>query len=131
MFLGEPDAANEQIARAIRLSPLDPHRAGMFGGMASTYFFVGRYDEALAWAERSARSVRAEGGFLYIKAMVAASAALAGHAARAREALDMLRREYPDFSISSLSKPGSVFPFRRPEDLARLADGLRKAGIPE
>jgi hypothetical protein len=101
----------------------------MFGAMASTYFFVGRYDEALAWAERSARSVRADGGFLYIKAMMAASAALAGNAARAREALDVLRREYPDFSVSSLSRLGTVFPFRRPQDLARMAEGLRKAGV--
>jgi TolB-like protein/class 3 adenylate cyclase len=129
VFLGEPEAANEQIARAIRLSPLDPHRASMFGAMASTYFFVGRYDEALAWAERSARSVRADGGFLYIKAMMAASAALAGNAARAREALDVLRREYPDFSVSSLSRLGTVFPFRRAQDLARMAEGLRKAGV--
>jgi tetratricopeptide (TPR) repeat protein len=129
VFLGEPEAANEQIARAIRLSPLDPHRASMFGAMASTFFFVGRYDEALTWAERSARSVRADGGFLYIKAMMAASAALAGNAARAQEALDVLRREYPDFSVSSLSRLGSVFPFRRPQDLARLAEGLRKAGV--
>ena len=87
VFLGEPEAANEQLARAIRLSPLDPYRASMFGAMASTYFFVGRYDEALGWAERSASSVRAEGGFLYIRAMMAASAALAGNAARAQEGL--------------------------------------------
>jgi len=131
VFLGEPEAANEHIARAIRLSPLDPHRSSMFGAMASTYFYVGRYDEALVWAERSARAVRADGGFLYIKAMMAASAALAGNAARAREALDVLRREYPDFSISSLAKPGSAFPFRRVQDLERLANGLRKAGVPE
>src|SRR5262249_40850161 len=70
VFLGEPEAANEHIARAIRLSPLDPHRSSMFGAMASTYFYVGRYDEALVWAERSARAVRTDGGFLYIQALI-------------------------------------------------------------
>jgi adenylate cyclase len=128
IWLGEPEAANDQIAHALRLSPLDPHRASMYAAIASTYFFVGRYDEALVWAERS---VREHGGFLYITAMVAASAALAGNIDRAREALHTLRSDYPSMSISAISMPGSLFPFRRPEDIARLAEGLRKAGLPE
>ena len=126
--LGEPEAANEQIARALRLSPLDPHRSSMYGAMASSYFFVERYDEALAWAERS---VRERGGFLYMLAMVAASAAHVGDHDRAQTAVDRLRHDYPNMSISAMSMPGSVFPFHRPQDIARLADGLRKAGLAE
>ena len=34
----------------------------------------------------------------------------------------------PTLRISHLK---DVYPFRRPEDLANLTDGLRKAGLPE
>jgi hypothetical protein len=34
----------------------------------------------------------------------------------------------PGFRISSIK---DFLPFRRPEDLARYEDGLRKAGLPE
>src|SRR5262249_40261595 len=127
IWLGEPEAANEHIGRALRLRPLDAHPPSMYGAMASTYFFVGRYDEALVWAERSVR----ERGGLYTMAIVAASAALAGNVDRAREALNKLHSDYPSMSISAIFTPGSVFPFRRPEDIARLAEGLRKAGLPD
>jgi hypothetical protein len=59
---------------------------------------------------------------------IAASAALAGNADRALEALDELRSTHPDLSVS---KQSLSFPFRRPQDIERLADGLRKAGLPE
>jgi hypothetical protein len=34
----------------------------------------------------------------------------------------------PGFRVSSVK---DYLPFRRPEDLARYEDGLRKAGLPE
>ena len=39
-----------------------------------------------------------------------------------------LRRIDPALRISNLLE---AFPIRRPEDLARFADGLRRAGLPE
>jgi hypothetical protein len=39
-----------------------------------------------------------------------------------------LRRMNPTLSISSIE---DFLPFRRPEDLARYEEGLRKAGLPE
>ena len=127
VWLGEPEAAHEDIARALRLSPLDPFRSSMFAAMSSSCFFVGRYDEALAWAERA---MRAEGGFLYTT-LVAASAALAGNPTRARQAVERVRSDHPDVTISSIATPHSFFPLRRPQDIARFAEGLRKAGLPE
>jgi TolB-like protein/class 3 adenylate cyclase/Tfp pilus assembly protein PilF len=127
VWLGEPEVAREQIARALRLSPLDSHRSSMFAAMATTYFMVGRYDEALVWIERG---IRERGGVLFSTVLVTASAALAGNLARAQETLEKLRGDYPNTTISALSLPGG-FPFRRPQDIARLAEGLRKAGLPE
>ena len=49
-FLGEPEAAIERFARAMRLSPLGPWMGGMRGGTAFAHFFLGRYDEAASWA---------------------------------------------------------------------------------
>jgi TolB-like protein/class 3 adenylate cyclase len=128
VWLGDPEAAQADIVRALRLSPLDPHRSTMFAGISSSCFFVGRYDEALAWAERA---MRHGPGLLFGTALVAASAALAGNLTRARQAIERVRSDYPDVTISSLSAPRGLFPLRRPDDIARFAEGLRKAGLPE
>jgi tetratricopeptide (TPR) repeat protein len=125
VWLGESEAAKEQVTRALRLSPLDSHRGSMFAAMAAAHFLAGSYDDALAWAERATRERR---GFSFSGVLIAASAALAGNADRAREALDELRSTHPNMSVSKLS---SSFPFRRPQDIGRLAEGLRKAGLPE
>ena len=50
---GEPDLAIEHLARAMRLSPLDPFMFTMQGVTAFAHFFAGRYDEASAWAEQA------------------------------------------------------------------------------
>ena len=49
-WLGEPEAAIERFARAMRLSPLDPWLMGMRAGTAHAHFFLGRYDGAASWA---------------------------------------------------------------------------------
>src|SRR5258708_22515187 len=48
-WLGEPEAAIERFARAMRLSPLD-RMMGIRGGTPHAHFFPGRYDEAASWA---------------------------------------------------------------------------------
>jgi tetratricopeptide (TPR) repeat protein len=50
LWLGEPEAAIERFAHAMRLSPLDPWVAGMRAGIAHAHFFLGRYDDAASWA---------------------------------------------------------------------------------
>ena len=47
----------------------------------------------------------------------------------AREAMARLREIDPDLRLSNLARVAP--PFRRPEDLARFTEGLRKAGLPE
>ena len=60
--------------------------------------------------------------------IIAASHALAGRAAQAQTAIRYLRQLDPALRVSSLK---DWLPIRRPEDLATLADGLRRAGLPE
>jgi adenylate cyclase len=59
---------------------------------------------------------------------LAASAAMAGRQEQALKAMARLRELDPTLRISNLK---DVTPLRRPEDLARYAEGLRKAGLPE
>ena len=46
----------------------------------------------------------------------------------AQEAMAYLRELDPSLRVSNLSE---VYPLRRPEDLAKVAEGLRRAGLPE
>jgi adenylate cyclase len=125
MFLGEPDVTVEHATRAIRLSPLDP-----FSYLASTlvcngHFFAGRYDEACSWAEQA---LRERPNWASAARGAAASHALAGRLDQAHKAMARLRQIDPALRVSDLRR---LFPFRRPEDIARLEEGLRKAGLPE
>jgi adenylate cyclase len=126
VWLGDPETAIERIARAMRLSPLDPLTYYMETVIAHAHFVAGRYDEAAASAERAVQQQPAE----YVSAVRiwAASSALAGRQSDAEKALARLRQIDPTFRVCDLT---DRVPFRRPEDLARYADALRKAGLPE
>ena len=58
----------------------------------------------------------------------AASNALAGRPAEAQKALVRLRELDPTLRVSNVKDWAA---FHRPEDLAKLEEGLRKAGLPE
>src|SRR5262245_43347509 len=124
VWLGEPEAAIERVSRALRLNPADPHSYSMYSVLALAHFFAGRDTDALSWAEMAVR----EKDFLLPNCIAAASNALAGRLADAKRAMERVRQLDPPLRISSLP---ILFPLRRPEDLARLAEGLRLAGLPE
>jgi hypothetical protein len=87
--------------------------------------FADRLDEASAWAERAFRE---EQNYHPAAIVKAASNALAGRKEEAARAMERLRQIDPTLRISNLK---DRHPIRRPTDLARLADGLRIAGLPE
>ncbi|MCA1407224.1 winged helix-turn-helix domain-containing protein [Ensifer sp. IC3342] len=122
---GETDAAIEHLAHAVRLSPLDPEMFRMQVGMALAHFFAGRFDSASVWAEKALGNLPS---LLPAAVVVAASHALIGRPEEARQAMHRLRTLDPSLSISNLR---DWMPIHRPEDLARLAEGLRLAGLPE
>ena len=125
VWFGEPEAAIERINRAMRLSPSDPHVFSMQGAMASAHFAARRYDEALIWAERAIHN-RDESVLATITAT--ASAALLDDVARAEKLLTRLKQFAPNVRVANIQ---NHFPLRREEDLLKLAEGLRKAGLPE
>jgi len=124
-WLGEPEAAIQQLAHAMRLSPLDPLTFVMQAAIGFAHFLAGRYDEGSSWAERA---LRERPDFLLALVPAAVNNALAGYLSAAQRATTALRRLNPSLRISNI---GDLIPLRRPEDLARLAEGLRKAGLPE
>lgn len=125
LFLGELDIAIDHQARAMRLSPLDPQTYRMQSGTAFAHFLAGRYDDALSWAEVA---LREHPKALPAWGVTAASNALAGQRNRAQQAMAHLREIDPTLRISNLKE---WTPFRRPKDLAKFADGLRRAGLPD
>jgi adenylate cyclase len=126
IFLGEPDLAIEHLARAMRLSPLDPHIVRMQAATAYAHFFAGRIDMASSWA---GTALRDRPDYTTALRMVAVSNALAGRMDQARKALARLRQLDPALRVSNLRDTAG--PFRRPEDVARYEEGLRRAGLPE
>jgi TolB-like protein len=122
---GEHDDAIERFTRARRLSPLDPEISRMQSGMAMAHLLAGRFDAASSWAEMAFRELPS---LLYPVGALAASHALAGRMDQAQQAMRHMRQLDPTLRISKLA---DWLPFYRTEDLAMLADGLRKAGLPE
>jgi TolB-like protein/class 3 adenylate cyclase/Tfp pilus assembly protein PilF len=125
VWLGEPDVAIEHAMRAMRLSPHDPHTFNMQSAIAAGHFLAGRYAEALSWA-KTARRAQKNAPLQCLVA--AASAALSGDAAETEIAMAQIRQLVPSLRLANLE---DFVRTRRPEDYARWADGLRKAGLPE
>jgi len=122
-FRGEPETAISHLARAMRLSPLDPITFQMQCATALAHFSARRYDEASSWAERSLR----ERFYRNTLSLFAASSALAGRLEEAHAAARRLQGEHA-LRISNLK---DRLVFRRLDDFARYEDGLRKAVLPE
>jgi Flp pilus assembly protein TadD len=124
--LGEPDLAIEHLERAMRLSPFDPMMPGAQLATAYAHFFAGRYDEASHWATKAQR---ADTRLPALRSVFAASSAMAGRLDEARMAMAALCQRFPARRISNIHE--RLFVLRRPDDLARYVEGLRRAGMPE
>jgi TolB-like protein/class 3 adenylate cyclase len=123
-FLGDSDAAIKHLMDAIRLSPLDPLTFRAQGGIAFAHFLAGRYHDAITWAEAA---LRERPNYLAAIRELAAASALAGRLPEAQKAMAHLREIDPAMRVSNVK---DWVPFRRPDDLKRLQEGLRMAGLP-
>ena len=126
VWLGEPALAIERAERAMRLSPQDPRLHSMQCATAYAHFLAGRDEEAVIWAEKSLRE-RPDYGTVPVR-ILAAGNALLGRQAEAEKAVARLLTLDPGLRVANLRE---LVPLRRAEHRARLAEGLRKAGLPE
>jgi adenylate cyclase len=125
VWSGNPALAVEHLTRAMRHNPLQGDDLGVYA-MAHALFFLGKYDEAMVWAERSLRENPDAHGGLRI---LAASAAFANLTDVAQEAAKRLHSIDPEFRVSRLAS--YLGPYQKVEFLAKYAEGLRLAGLPE
>jgi adenylate cyclase len=126
IFLGAPADAIERFERAMRLSPLDPLAYFACAGMGFAHLFAGRSDEAASWARKASHE---QPNWASPWRLAAIAYALSDRIVEAREAMTRLREIDPTLRLSNLARV--VAAFRRPEDIARYTEGLRKAGLPE
>ena len=125
IWLGQHEAALDQFARALRLSPLDPllFLSEVYIGMV--HVFRGRYDEALSWITRA---LAHRPNFVVMLRAAAVANAYAGNMDEARKLVARIRQISPTASISHYM---SINLYQRPEDIERMVGGLRLAGLPE
>jgi hypothetical protein len=125
-WVGKPDQAIDDGLRAMRLDPLalGLRLSYVQASIAYGHFFAGRYGEASSWAERS---IQNQINPVALR-VLAASTALAGRLEEARSAASRLMQLDPALRVSHIK---NLIPIRRPDDLARLEEGLRLAGLPQ
>jgi TolB-like protein len=126
VWLGEFDTAQKHLDRAMRLSPLDPLVDVMRVASAHASFFAGNYDAAIGSANHVLQGYPDNPPALRI---AAASYAFAGRPELAAQTRERLSLNDPRLRISNLKDV--LGPYRRPADLAKYAEGLRRAGLPE
>lgn len=128
-YVGEARTAIELGRKAMRLHPRHPEWYGAC--LAIALFSDGRHAEA---CDAGAAASRA---FVDVSAYLAAAAALSGDGKRAAGFLEIFLQEFRDkITFGREPEPGEplrwiehVNPYRRPEDVARLAHGLELAGL--
>jgi adenylate cyclase len=125
VWFGKPDTAIEHFARAMRLSPLDPFISYAQVGTAHAHVFAARYDEASLWARMALRELP---DTLPALRIAAASDAFAGRLDDAKRTMARMRQVDPTRSVSNLT---DVLGPYGPEEFARYAEGVRRAGLPE
>ena len=94
--------------------------------LARAYFFSDRYLEAFRWVKKHLRDAPHTRVALRIGA---ASAAFSGMDQVAQQLGDRLERIDPAFRVSRLED--YIGPYRLPEYVEKLKQGLRLAGLPE
>jgi adenylate cyclase len=129
-LVGRPQKAVEYADKAIRLSPRDPLLYVFHLQKGFALSLLHQEDQAIEWLRRT---VAAAPQWPLPQALLAAALAETGHEAEARE---MLKR-YLSLSgtrARSIAQWKGQLPSNNPVFLAyaeRLAQGLRKAGLPE
>lgn len=123
-YAGRAAEGIERNEIAIRSDPLNPSIFFRYSGLALGHYLTGDYAGAVEWARKSVQRNRA--WYLGHVYLVAALARL-DRTEEAEAALREYRSLFPRAAISDLKR----LPIRRPGDAECLADGLRKAGLPE
>jgi TolB-like protein len=116
--LGRHEEGIERVREAMRLNPYHPEWYWIILG--NIFYVAHRYEDAL-----EAYQHRNNPGYWVFSRLAACNAQL-GRMDEARTAAAEVMRRKPDFAISMLRRAG----WSR-DDVDRIKDGMRKAGLPE
>jgi adenylate cyclase len=123
-FMSQGDEAVENTQRAIKLTPLDPHRYYYDSLSATACISAGRYQKALDLALRSLRANRKHTSTL--RAVAVSQWQLGQHEA-ARETMKELLKLDPTMTVGRWLERAAAAPYRLGQE---VADVFRKLGVP-
>ncbi len=123
---GKPGKALSLMEKAVRLNPHYPtsylHELGL------ARFGMEEYDEAVIALERA---VTLNPDDRWSSRLLIATLGYLGHEGEAATIMDRVEGSWRGFDPLSVRGIAFWYPFKNPADAARLADGLRKAGVPD
>ncbi|MFL5287661.1 MAG: tetratricopeptide repeat protein [Rhodopila sp.] len=122
-YAGEHEEALRRVNQAIRLSPADPHL--FFFDMALVIVHLMRGDYAGA-VEAGRRAIELNPLFSSTYKSYLSALGWIGREREAAEVRERLLTLEPGFSVEQAVQRS---PFVKPEDVARYAEGLRRAGL--
>jgi adenylate cyclase len=125
VFAGSDEAGKQLIERAVALNPFLPPETGYQFAYSHYYYRRGEYEKALAAIQTTNLP-----DFVWTHILVAATYAQLGRMTEANAAARRLQELQPDFSLVTFEEEARVWNLPQPA-IAQLAEGLRKAGIPE
>ena len=120
--VGRVEEAMEHTARALRISPRDPHKHLFLVRCGTAHFAAGRYGAAAEWYQKA---VNERPEFINARRLLVAACALDGDLARARAALGDLKQLQPASSLAWIDRHSEMGDAVREQ----LIEGLRRAGL--
>src|SRR5262245_38710673 len=132
LYLGRPEQALDWFAKADRIGPRDPGRWTWLDGRGHALILLGRDEEAIRVLNSA---LDANPKNLSPHAFLAAAYALLGRTDEARAELAAYLERRPNTRVSTFRRfspvPLALTSPQYQQQLQRVAEGLRKAGLPE
>lgn len=127
-YIGEPERALEDFARAQRLNPRDSMHHVQWHAAGVAHFVAGRYDEGAKADELALRERPTYPPPLRFRMV---TCGLLGQIGEAREYARRLLVVNPNATVARIRAVSEVMYRRNPDTLARVIEGARRAGLPE
>ncbi len=116
--------AMERLNAAIRIAPRDPSNAIWYAAMTMALFQDCRYEECIEWCEAVLRDI--PNPLPAMHRPMAASYAMLGRMAEAREATEHLKSRLPSATAEDMRS----FPFKDPTAITHYTEALSEAEAP-
>jgi TolB-like protein len=128
IYMGRSEDGFAGIEKALRLSPRDPSVPWWQYYICHLHTHLAQWERAIEWCSKSAAGIP-QAWYPYLD--LAADNAWAGHMKEARDAAAQLQKAYPGFTVQTLLGMHWTDDPTFDAQYQRLAEGLRKAGVPE